>query len=391
MLLRVLPSVYPLEPDPIHQHIQDLILMIPDLDQTSRQHLLRLLQMISDRHPQVLTCLVPSLIDHLSDASSSDALFAVLVNIAKVSPASLNPFLPALRTVGQQTPGLLGHVAKIHGAVGLTSEALAREALQYLVSLLACMEHSVHHTVLLEIHSVTERYSAIIGGGAKDVYRMSNSFSAIARLLGRRLQADTLPPCRESKEVADLKRCESDSRKQDDVKIQAFEEKLEEEVAAGAQGEAERVSPAPQRCQSLEQVAWDEHRDNRFNRSKSLALHAVQTCSTNPDCIQDREGELSTEDYLIEATLCPEISPAASSAQEEHREHHDSAFHGERDRLWKHLRDNLEKIRAFCADMVTRIPMPERCVIEGTRLQDHWTTKCCFTNQAAVLGQAGQI
>ncbi|XP_053534165.1 ventricular zone-expressed PH domain-containing protein isoform X3 [Ictalurus punctatus] len=124
MLLRVLPSVYPLEPDPIHQHIQDLVLMIPDLDQTSRQHLLRLLQMISDRHPQVLTCLVPSLIDHLSDASSSDALLAVLVNIAKVSPASLSPFLPALRTVGQQTPGLLGHVAKIYGAVGLTSETL---------------------------------------------------------------------------------------------------------------------------------------------------------------------------------------------------------------------------------------------------------------------------
>ncbi|XP_053479681.1 ventricular zone-expressed PH domain-containing protein isoform X2 [Ictalurus furcatus] len=374
MLLRVLPSVYPLEPDPIHQHIQDLVLMIPDLDQTSRQHLLRLLQMISDRHPQVLSCLVPSLIDHLSDASSSDALLAVLVNIAKVSPASLSPFLPALRTVGQQTPGLLGHVAKIHGAVGLTSEALAREALRYLVSLLACMEHSVHHTVLLEIHSVTERYSAIIGGGAKDIYRMSNSFSAIARLLGRRLQADPLTPCRESKEVADPKRCESDSRKRDDVKIQAFEEKLEEEaaaaaaaVAAAAQEEAERVSPAPQRCHSLDQVARDEHRDIRFNRSKSLALHAVQTRSTNPDCIQDREGELNTEDYPIEATLCHEIGPAASFAQEEHSEHQDSAFHGERDRLWKHLRDNLEKIRVFCADMVTQIPIPEHCTIEDTQ------------------------
>lgn len=74
----------------------------------------------------MLTCLVPSLIDHLSDASSSDALLAVLVNIAKVSPASLSPFLPALRTVGQQTPGLLGHVAKIYGAVGLTSEVSTR-------------------------------------------------------------------------------------------------------------------------------------------------------------------------------------------------------------------------------------------------------------------------
>ncbi|XP_046720244.1 ventricular zone-expressed PH domain-containing protein isoform X7 [Silurus meridionalis] len=53
MLLRVLPSVYPLEPDPVHRHIQDLVLMIPELDQTSRQHLLRLLQMISEQQPQI--------------------------------------------------------------------------------------------------------------------------------------------------------------------------------------------------------------------------------------------------------------------------------------------------------------------------------------------------
>ncbi|XP_060779035.1 ventricular zone-expressed PH domain-containing protein isoform X2 [Neoarius graeffei] len=380
MLLRVLPSVYPLEPDPVHQHIQDLVLMVPELDQTSRQHLLRLLQMISDRHPQALTSLVPSLIGHLSDASLNDALLTVLVDIAQVSPTSLSPFLPALRIVGQQTPVLLGHVAKIHGAVGLTSEDQAREVLQYLVSLLACMDHSVHHTVLLEIHSLTERYTSIIGGGAKDIYRMSNSFSAIARMLGRRLQADTLTPRRETKEVADPKQCESDSRKNDEgqslqVKIQAFEEKLEEEAA---QEEAERDSPGPQRCYSLGQVARDERRDIRFNRSKSLALHAVQSGSTNPDCSQAGEGKPNTEDYLIEADLCPETDPEAPSVQEEHSEHQDSVSHGEggqtdsmdpreRDRLWKHLRDNLEKIRAFCSDMVTRIPIPEHCIIEDTQ------------------------
>ncbi|XP_058243773.1 ventricular zone-expressed PH domain-containing protein isoform X2 [Hemibagrus wyckioides] len=376
MLLRVLPSIYTLEPDPIHQHIQDLVLLIPELDHMSKQHLLRLLQMISAQHPQALTSLVPSLMGHLSDASLSDALLTVLMDIAQVSPASLGPFLPALRIVGQQTPGLLGHVAKIHGAVGLTNEDQAREALQYLVSLLACMEHSVHHTVLLEIHSLTERYTSIVGG-AKDIYRMSNSFSAIARLLGRRLQSDHLTPCIENKEVADPNRCDSDSRKRDEdqslqVKIQAFEEKLEEEVA---QEEAGTDSPGPQRCHSLGQVARDERRDIRFNRSKSLALHAVQSRSANPDCIQDGEADLNTEDFLIEPILCPESGPAASSAQEEHQNSSspeeggqtDSMDPREGDRLWKHLRDNLEKIRAFCADMVTQIPIPERCIIEDTQ------------------------
>lgn len=73
---------------------------------------------------------------------------------------------------------------------------------------------------------------------------------------------------RENKEVADPNRCDSDSRKHDEdqslqVKIQAFEEKLEEEVA---QEVAETDSPVPQRCHSLGQVARDERRDIRFNR-----------------------------------------------------------------------------------------------------------------------------
>ncbi|KAF5898642.1 ventricular zone-expressed PH domain-containing protein 1, partial [Clarias magur] len=259
----------------------------------------------------------------------------------------------------------------------------ARDALQYLVSLLACMEHSVHHHVLLEIHSLTERYVSILGGGAKDIYRMSNSFSAIARLLGRRLQSDALKPCGENKEVADPRRCNTDSRSHDEdqvkslqVKIQAFKEKPEEEEAA--QVEAERDSPGPQRCYGLGQVARDVRQDIRFSRSKSRALHAMQSHSNNPDCVQDAEGERNTEGYLIEAALCPETGPSPSSAQQEHSEHQDSGSHGEggrtdimdpreRDRLWKHLRDNLKKIRAFCADMVTQIPIPERCIIEDTQ------------------------
>lgn len=50
------------------------------------------------------------------------------------------------------------------------------------------MDHSVHHTLLLEIRALADRHPSLLGGGAKDVYRMSNSFTAIARELGRRLE-----------------------------------------------------------------------------------------------------------------------------------------------------------------------------------------------------------
>uniref|UniRef100_W5KU81 Ventricular zone expressed PH domain-containing 1 n=1 Tax=Astyanax mexicanus TaxID=7994 RepID=W5KU81_ASTMX len=378
MLLRVLPSVYPLQPEPIHQHIRELAAMMPELDQANRQHLLRLLQMISEQQPQVLTPLVPCLIGHLGDATLNDSLLTVLVGVAQVSPTSLGLFLPVLRTVGQQTPGLLGHVAKIHEAVGLTSEDQAREALLYLVSLLACMEHSVHHTLLLEIRSLTDRYSNILGGGAKDIYRMSNSFSAIARLLGRRLEADVGPANRGNEEVADAKRGERECSPDEDgeeqhlqVKIQAFEEKMGED---GVETEAGGGSPGPQRRHSLGQAARDERREMRFNRSKSLALHAIRSRSTNPDSVQEGEGaELNPDSFLIEPTLNPETAP--SHVQENHsardtgtqREAEKEGVETrEGDRLWTHLRDNMEKIRSFCSEMIRQIPIPEQCIIEDS-------------------------
>ena len=36
------------------------------------------------------------------------------------------------------------------------------------------------------------------------------------------------------------------------------------------------------------------------------------------------------------------------------------------DRLYVHLRDNMEKIKEFCSPMLRQIPIPEQCVIEGT-------------------------
>ncbi|NP_997996.1 ventricular zone-expressed PH domain-containing protein [Danio rerio] len=381
MLLRVLPSVYPRQPEPIHQHVRELTAMMPRLDQTGRQHLLRLLQMISDLHPLVLSSLVPLLIGFLGDSDLGDSALGVLVNVAQSSPVSLAPFLSTLRNVGQKNPWLLGHIAKIHRAVGLTSEIQARGALQYLVSLLASMEHSAHHTLLLEIRCLTDRYTSILGGGGKDIYRMSNSFSAIARLLGRKLEADGAVSRGEEK-VQDLPRpheAESGSEmfaenQHLQVKIQAFEEKIGDEEV---ESEVDGASPGPQRRHSLGQAARDERREMRFNRSKSLALHAVRTRSINSDSSPEGEGlDLNAELNVCEAETSsvsstphnhteltetqPDTSPNTEGAKVEDGDPR------ERDRLWIHLRDNMEEIKSFCAEMIKQIPVPEHCVIEDS-------------------------
>lgn len=62
------------------------------------------------------------LISNLGKHSLSEDLLGALADVSQASPSSLLSFLPGLRTVGQQCPTLLGHVAKIHGAVGVISE-----------------------------------------------------------------------------------------------------------------------------------------------------------------------------------------------------------------------------------------------------------------------------
>ncbi|KAM3616355.1 uncharacterized protein V6R79_016585 [Siganus canaliculatus] len=393
MLLRVLPSVYPRQPDTIHCHLGNLTAMMSQLETPEQQHLIRLVQMVAEKHPLMLSPQVPTLVSYLRDQSLTEALLGALVDVSLASPSSLVSFLPALRIVGQQCPALLGHVTKIHGAVGVISETHARSSLVYLVSLLGSMEHSFHHTLLLEIRALTDRYPSLLGGGGKDIYRMSNSFTAIARLLGRRLEENTSAShCRMEEACLPPPHASlpgggggggggggSEQRLQ--VKIQAFEDKMGEEVGEEEEGEeAVEDSPAPQRRYSLSQVIREERREMRFNRSKSLALHAVRSRSINSDTGEDGDDLEPGPDKLFsnmrsnshsenqEALPGDGSSPVAAAAPDggDRGQSREDGETEEADRLFIHLRDNMETIREFCKDMMQQIPTPEHCVIEDS-------------------------
>uniref|UniRef100_A0A3B4XXV9 Ventricular zone expressed PH domain-containing 1 n=1 Tax=Seriola lalandi dorsalis TaxID=1841481 RepID=A0A3B4XXV9_SERLL len=357
MLLRVLPSVYPRQPETIHRHLGNLTAMMSQLESPEQQHLIRLIQMVAEQHPLMLSPQVPALVGYLGDQSLTEALLGALVDVSQASPSSLVSFLPTLRVVGQQCPALLGHVAKIHGAVGIISETHAHSSLVYLVSLLGSMEHSFHHTLLLEIRALTDRYPSLLGGCGKDIYRMSNSFTAMARLLGG----------------------------EEKMGVETGEEEVEE---------VEEDSPASLRCYSLSQAIREEKRDMRFN-SKSLALHAVRSRSINSDTGEDGDGvELCpdnissnntlpnrhsenqeapptdrkpTGDGPLPITAAPDRGVKEAERGESREKDGEKQEQGEADRLFIHLRDNMETIKEFCKDMVQQIPTPDQCVIESNR------------------------
>lgn len=132
-----------------------------------------------------------------------------------------------------------------------------------------------------------------------------------------------------------------------------------------------------------------------FLRSKSLALHAVRSRSINSEIGQDGEGVELMSDALLsvsppnQQTEHFDTSPTESELTNQsnqspstlpatpHEEQRDGQGEGRRgvkgdtgkeDKLYSHLRDNMEKIKEFCSVMVQQIPIPEHCVIEGTLL-----------------------
>uniref|UniRef100_UPI00398EB615 ventricular zone-expressed PH domain-containing protein isoform X3 n=1 Tax=Pristiophorus japonicus TaxID=55135 RepID=UPI00398EB615 len=190
MLLRVLPSVYEKQPEPINCHMTELVQLMSRLEPSEQQHLLRLLQIITKQCPQVLNESIPSLIIQLKEPSYSDFILTMLVDLVASKQCVLDNSIENLKEIAENYPTLLGQIAKIFGVIGCINEEKARSCLVYLVTQLANMEHCFHHILLLEIKSITDTFGNILGAQSKDIYCMSNSFTAIAKLLVKHLEKD---------------------------------------------------------------------------------------------------------------------------------------------------------------------------------------------------------
>ncbi|XP_059955969.1 ventricular zone-expressed PH domain-containing protein homolog 1 isoform X2 [Mesoplodon densirostris] len=401
MLLRVLPAVYDKQPQPINRHLTELLALMSQLEQPEQYHLLRLLHVAAKRkQPEVVQKCIPFLIGHLKDSTHNDVILSILIEIAGYEPVALNSFLPMLKEIAERFPYLIGQMARIYGAVGHVDEERARSCLPFLVSQLASMEHSFHHILLLEIKSITDTFSSILGPQSRDIFRMSNSFTAIAKLLTRQLEttkarSDRRKPSTEIEflenlEEASLTVDENEDREKLQVKIQAFEEKIN----------AEGNTPGSIRRYSLDQISKEERKDIRFNRSKSLALH---TALTND--LSSEDGEVVESGDTPASISLSEIDPLGQghdrspfkgdtdgSQLVNSSVSHPSIIHIEsenlpetvkenyqeetpdttsrpveyHDKLYLHLKENLSKVKAYAMEMGKKIPVPDQCTIEDS-------------------------
>uniref|UniRef100_S4RMM0 Ventricular zone expressed PH domain-containing 1 n=1 Tax=Petromyzon marinus TaxID=7757 RepID=S4RMM0_PETMA len=280
----------------------------------------------------------------------------------------------------------------------------ARQCLNHMVSLLSSTEHTSHHALLLEIKSITDKFGLLRIHG-REVYRMSNGYAAIASLLAGQLEraaleADSKAVCTSLTSPRNRRRGfllltpNEDMEFLKNVSIHIFEERSE-----GGGG-----SPQAQtRRYSCGEARREERRDLRFNRSKSLGLYALRSKTINSDdernAEDDAESGPQAEAHADQSNQKADGSPAL--AEEKDTKHVDESHEGSngslphhaargdeeevvnatdgrdamvevetvveiepQDGLYRYMKDNLKHIRAYCADVTKKIPVPERCVVE---------------------------
>ncbi|XP_070439059.1 ventricular zone-expressed PH domain-containing protein homolog 1 isoform X2 [Equus przewalskii] len=387
MLLRVLPAVYEKQPQAINRRLTELLALMSRLEQPEQYHLLRLLHVAAKtKQPE--------------DSTHTDVILSILTEIAGYAPEALNSSLPVLKEMAERRPYLIGQMARIYGAVGHVDEERARSCLPFLVSQLANMEHSFHHILLLEIKSITDAFSSILGPQSRDIFRMSNSFTAIAKLLTQQLETAKARSGRKkaSAEIefpeklreAKLTIAGNEDHEKLQVKIQAFEDKIN----------AESNTPGSIRRYSLGHVCKEERKDIRFSRSKSLALHTVLTKGMNSDDGEvvesgdtpasislsdldplsqgndkwsfkaDADGsQLGNSSVSHSSSIHIESENLPELVKENYREETPEATTSPveyQDKLYLHLKENLSKVKAYAVEIGKKIPVPDQCTIEDS-------------------------
>ncbi|XP_032081291.1 ventricular zone-expressed PH domain-containing protein homolog 1 isoform X3 [Thamnophis elegans] len=329
-LLRVLPSLYEKQQEPLSNHLRELVGLMPHLEPSEQQHLLQLLLTVAKKkQPKVLKECISSLIDHLRDPLYNDIILDIFIEISDYEPELLANLLPVLKETGETFPNLIGQMAKIFGAVGQVDEEQARICLVYLLNQLGNMEHSFHHIILLEIKYITDLFSNILGIQSRDIYRMSNSFTAVAKHLIQQLKNNTSSECRSQSLVVHAGHMK-------DIHTDSKGEEENGDVTASI---------------SFTDLYLSQETDKLPSSAISEESQLEQPSLSRPS-IKYSEPENLPEPVKEN---CHEENPKIIKNPMEYQ-----------DKLYFHLKENLSKVKAYVMEMGKKIPFPDECLIEDT-------------------------
>lgn len=161
-LARVLPSIYVVKKEPIHDHLMALISLLPLCESAEKLSLLSLFELVAKHKPSLLESNLPQLSTCLGSAATAGSVLRIFQEMAAAKPLLFAEYLKKMKTVAQAQPTHLAAVAHIMGTVGRLSPERGRECVEFLVSQLGKADHNTAVTLLREIKHIADAFPMLL-------------------------------------------------------------------------------------------------------------------------------------------------------------------------------------------------------------------------------------
>ncbi|KAE8740818.1 hypothetical protein FOCC_FOCC013672 [Frankliniella occidentalis] len=160
-LCRVVPQVYEVTKEPVHEHAMALVSLLPLCENHEKLALLSLFAMIAKNKPALLEPSLPQLCEYLSQASTASDTMKVFVNMAEKRPQLLIDHLSEIKKVVECYPNTLCLAAQVISSVGKLSKDRAQEALNFVLEHLPKADRGSQHTLLHEATRLCSSYPVL--------------------------------------------------------------------------------------------------------------------------------------------------------------------------------------------------------------------------------------
>ncbi|XP_054714583.1 protein melted-like [Uloborus diversus] len=162
-LARVLPPIYAVNKEPIHDHVMALVSLLPQCENSEKLSLLTLFGRIAKYKPSLLESNLPHLSECLTLCNTSAVTLQIFLDMAAVRPQSFTEHVQKIKSAAEEQPGTMVLAARILGIIGKLSMERAKDSLDFLVSHLGGKTDSWTQMSLLRIiKNITDTFPTLL-------------------------------------------------------------------------------------------------------------------------------------------------------------------------------------------------------------------------------------
>nr|CAD7455379.1 unnamed protein product [Timema tahoe] len=165
-LCRVLPQIYEVNKEPLHDHVMALVSLLPLCENSEKLALLNLFALIAKSNPSVnlLEPSLPQLCEYLGTASTASATMQVFLNMAGTKPQLLVDHVGKIKKAAESHPNTLCLAAQVISSVGKLIACLqdrAQDALNFVLEHLPKADRGSQGTLLREATLLCSSYPVL--------------------------------------------------------------------------------------------------------------------------------------------------------------------------------------------------------------------------------------